>query len=157
MKRNVFVVTTVIVLGTLNWLVLEKERLLSNGRPVLLELAPRDPRSIMQGDYMVLRYRVAQEVSTSLSEPRDGNIILRLDADNVATYVRIDDGSPLGPGEYRLRFRRRDGSILLGAESYLFEEGKANHFDMARYGELRVAPSGASVLVGLRDEQLQAL
>ncbi len=34
----------------------------------------------------------------------------------------------------------------------MFEEGKAEAFSRARFAELRVAPDGRSVLVGLCDE-----
>ncbi|MFX7329222.1 GDYXXLXY domain-containing protein, partial [Acinetobacter baumannii] len=34
----------------------QKEMLLKEGQLVLLPLAPVDPRSLMQGDYMALRY-----------------------------------------------------------------------------------------------------
>lgn len=38
------------------------ERTLAEGRVVLLELAPVDPRSLMQGDYMALRFDVADDI-----------------------------------------------------------------------------------------------
>ena len=60
MKNILFAAATLFVIGALNWLVVQKERVLSSGRTVLLELAPRDPRSIMQGDYMVLAYAAAR-------------------------------------------------------------------------------------------------
>src|SRR3546814_7520410 len=48
-----------LVLGAVNLQVLQKQRVLDDGRTVLLALRPVDPRSLIQGDYMVLRYAEA--------------------------------------------------------------------------------------------------
>ncbi|NMO17453.1 GDYXXLXY domain-containing protein [Pyxidicoccus fallax] len=140
-------------------LVVQKEHVLANGRTVLLELGPRDPRSLIQGDYMVLRYDISlQQWSTVGSQPEDGHLVLRLDEQGVGRFVRFDSpATPLAPGEFKLRYRVRDQSVRLGAEAFFFQEGHAERYERARYGELRVADSGASVLVGLRDDQRQPL
>jgi uncharacterized membrane-anchored protein len=76
--------------------------------------------------------------------------VLTQGADGVARFVRRHEGGPLAPGELLLRYRVRDGRVRLGAESFLFQEGHAERYAGARYGELRVAEGGDSVLVGLR-------
>ncbi|WP_225937532.1 GDYXXLXY domain-containing protein [Myxococcus sp. RHSTA-1-4] len=140
-------------------LVIQKEYVLANGRTVLLELAPRDPRSLMQGDYMVLDYEISRQQWQDVSlQPTDGYLVLRLDEQGVGRFVRFDTPeTPLAPGEFKLRYRVRQHRVRLGAESFFFQEGHADRYERARYGELRVADSGASVLVGLRDEQRQSL
>lgn len=140
-------------------LVVQKESVLANGRTVLLELAPRDPRSLIQGDYMVLDYAISREQQDAPGPlPRDGHLVLRLDEQGVGRFVRFDTPeTPLAPGEFKLRYRVRQRRVRLGAESFFFQEGHAQRYGNARYGELRVADSGASVLVGLRDEQRQPL
>jgi uncharacterized membrane-anchored protein len=140
-------------------LVVQKESVLARGRTVLLELAPRDPRSLMQGDYMVLDYAISREQWRSeASVPEDGHLVLRLDEQGVGRFVRFDaPEAPLAPGEFKLRYRVRLGRVRLGAESFFFQEGHADRYEGARYGELRVADSGASVLVGLRDAERQPL
>jgi len=140
-------------------LVAQKEYVVARGRPVLLELAPRDPRSLMQGDYMVLDYAVSREQWKDAGpRPSDGHLVLRLDEQGVGRFVRFDTpDTPLAPGEFKLRYRVRQRRVRLGAESFFFQEGHAGRYERARYGELRVADSGASVLVGLRDEQRQPL
>jgi uncharacterized membrane-anchored protein len=47
--------------------------------------------------------------------------------------------------------------VRLGAESFFFQEGHAQLYNGARYGEVRVAPSGTSVLVGLRGQEREPL
>lgn len=140
-------------------LVVQKEYLLANGRPVLLELAPVDPRSLMQGDYMTLNYAITREQGwDNEARPRDGNLVLKLDEQGVGRFVRFHQpGSALGPEEFLLRYRVRDGRVRLGAEAFFFQEGHAERYEAAKYGEVRVASSGSSVLVGLRDAQREVL
>jgi uncharacterized membrane-anchored protein len=129
-------------------LVLHKEAVLRDGQPILLRLAPVDPRSLMQGDYMTLRYAIQADPSW----PLDGKLVVRRDADGVGQLVRLYvPGDVLGPDELALRYRRRRWQTRLGAEAFYFQEGDAARYARACYGELRVAPSGESVLVGLRD------
>jgi uncharacterized membrane-anchored protein len=144
---------------TLGALVLGKERLLARGTPLLLELAPVDPRSLMQGDYMVLDYAISRQARASDSSTKeDGRLVLREDERGVGHFVRRDtDPQPLAPGELWLRYKVRQGRVRLGAESFFFQEGMADHYARAKYGEFRVADDGTSVLVGLRDGELRPL
>lgn len=163
MSSRIILMTSLLILGTLNWMIIAKERLINSGQTVLCELAPRDPRSLMQGDYMVLRYTVAENVRSVLSaDTYDGYLVLSLNQNDVARFERLDDESPLADNEVRIRFRRRHqntrrGMIRIGAESYFFQEGQADDFSRAKYGELKVAPNGDCILVGLRDAKLQRL
>lgn len=140
-------------------LVVQKELVRANGIPVLLELAPVDPRSLIQGDYMVLNYAISRDLGFQGSKlPRDGDLVLTLDTHGVGRFVRIHaPGTPLGPGEFLLRYRVRDNRVRLGAEAFFFQEGHASRYQHAKYGELRVDSSGSSLLVGLRDAQLRVL
>ena len=141
----------VLIVG--NAAVVERERVLASGTPVLLELAPVDPRSLIQGDYMRLDYVLARQLPDSQPRwPRIGEIVIALNEHGVARFVRRHDGrSPLGQGEHLLTYRRKRGSIQVGTDAFHFQEGDAPTYTGARYGELRVARSGTSVLVGLRD------
>lgn len=137
-----------------------KERILAAGQPVYLDLQPRDPRSLMQGDYMVLRYAMEEAVLAQSPARGKGTLIVALDDRGVASFVRLDRGEPLAGREQRLRFRHvlhGDPSVRIGAESFFFEEGTADLYASARYGKLMVDPEGRSVLVGLADENLRPL
>ena len=158
MRKWIVVLAAVGILLAVNLVIASRERLLDDGRVVLLDLAPVDPRSLMQGDYMALRYRIARDVQQQdADKAQDGRAVLALDARGVATFRRIDDGAPLGPDEVRIRYRVRRGAAKFGTDSYFFEEGRAGDYGRARYGEFRVAPDGDAILTGLRDEQLKVL
>jgi uncharacterized membrane-anchored protein len=149
----------VLVLAVPTALVVQKERLLANGTTMLLELAPVDPRSLIQGDYMALDYAMVREVPYAEGvSPRTGQIVVRLDDRGVARFVRLHDGdSRLGPGEHLLTYRVRRGRLRVGTDAFHFQEGHAARYQRARYGEVRVAASGTSVLVGLRDSSRAVL
>ncbi|MDF2766926.1 MAG: hypothetical protein K0S81_3922 [Rhodospirillales bacterium] len=134
-----------------------KERILADGRIVLLELAPVDPRSLIQGDYMALRYapKVLPAATAETELPVAGTAVLGLDGTGVAFYRRLDRGDPLAADEVRLRYRSLlpHGDVRYGAESFFFEEGLAEAYQLARFGVLKVDAQGNSVLVGLADAE----
>jgi uncharacterized membrane-anchored protein len=157
MRARIIFAGLALVVVALTVLVLRKELVLAHGTPVLLELAPVDPRSLIQGDYMVLDYAVSRQVPHR-EGPARGRLVLRLDEQGVGHFVRLHaPGTPLAPGELLLRYKVRDGRVRLGAESFFFQEGHAERYARAKYGELRVTEAGASVLVGLRDAERQPL
>jgi len=147
---------TLAVLGFVGSGIYGKERLIREGEPVLLQLAPVDPRSLIQGDYMDLRYQIAADLEQD-QLPWRGKLVIQLDEQDVAHFVRIDDGTPLALEERLLNYYRHEWTLDLGAPSYFFQEGTADVYTDAVYGELRVDPAGNSILVGLRDEELQPL
>lgn len=152
MRNRVLWGALVVILLLINSMIFGKERIVKTGQTMLLELAPRDPRSLMQGDYMALNYRMARSVAAKKQVADDGHVVVQLDANQVATMVRIyDDAADLQQGEYLLRYRKRGSSVRLASDAYFFEEGQWKTYAAARYGELRVNQSGDAVLVGLRD------
>lgn len=147
------------VLGAVNLSIVGKERIRRGGEPVYLELAPVDPRSLMQGDYMALRFAITRDLERPAggTPPREGETRLApvtLDARRVAHVAVGISGAPT----LQLRYRLRGGQVWLGTNAYFFEEGTAERFNGARYGEFRVdRASGEAVLVGLRDAALAPL
>jgi uncharacterized membrane-anchored protein len=156
--RSLFVfIIAVVVLAYVNFEIYQKEQLLTEGTTILLELAPVDPRSLIQGDYMVLRYKIAR-LEALYEAKQDGYLVIERNDDQIAQFKRIyDENTPLEASSLLLRFRKRGSEIRLGAESFFFQEGHAKYYENARYGELKVTPSGESVLVGLRDAELKPL
>ncbi|GAB4569439.1 MAG: GDYXXLXY domain-containing protein [Haliangiales bacterium] len=138
-----------------------KERILGQGEIIHLQLRPRDPRSLMQGDYMVLRYAMSDAVLAAQPARGRGILIVTVDERGVAEFARLDDGrGPTAERERRLRFAYVPGDspeVRIGAESFFFEEGTGDIYAQARYGRLMVDGDGRSVLVGLADDSLTAL
>lgn len=160
-KWAVVLVNLLLLLGYFNWSIMAKEHTLDTGKLVLLKLAPVDPRSLMQGDYMRLNYEINQ-VPDGMQVTKRGYCILKLDEHSVGTKLRLQDGQkPLNPGEVAVKYYfaggRWSAAIHVGAESYFFEEGQAAKYDKAVYGALRVDDAGNSVLVGLYDAAYKKL
>jgi uncharacterized membrane-anchored protein len=156
-----------LVFGVVNWQIATKERLRTGGQTVYLELAPVDPRSLMQGDYMALDFVLARQIHGAVNpgtEPKpepeaEGTLvaILQLDARRVGSFSRLDNGGPLKAGEVRFRFRIRDEQVWLGTNAFFMQEGAAERYRPARFGEFHVSDSGQSILVDLRDAGLRKL
>jgi uncharacterized membrane-anchored protein len=148
-------VMTVVILALVNVEIAGKERIVREGATVLLQLAPVDPRSLLQGDYMALRYAMSGDVARAAEAEgvRDGAIVIALDENRVAQFIAMHDGSAPAAGQQLLQFRKRGESVRLASDAFFFEEGQGQTYQRARFGELRVADDGSAVLVGLRDEQ----
>ena len=159
MRTTLVFAGLVLALGVPNALVVHKEHVLAEGTPMLLQLAPVDPRSLIQGDYIRLTYAMTRDLVDSVQHwPPTGEIVVVLDEHGVARYVRRHASSALvGASEHLLVYRVRRGRIRVGTDAFHFQEGQARTYAGARYGELRVAPSGTSVLVGLRDAEWRPL
>lgn len=160
MRKVIIIVTGLAILALANYSLYSREQLLTEGRTVLLQLAPVDPRSLMQGDYMALQFSVSNlifDVGGAQQELRDGYIVLTLGANAVGTFARFDDTTPLADNEMRMRYRVRKGLVKFATDAFFFQEGDADVYAAARYGEFRVAKNGAAILVGLRDAGVMPL
>jgi len=158
--RALIALGALLVLGALNLAIVGKERIKRDGELVFLPLAPVDPRSLIQGDYMALRFALTRDIErhdvADKRAARDGEVAyakVALDDKRIASLA--GDGAATA---MTLRYRIRDGHVWLGTNAFFFEEGTAERFNGARYGEFRVdRASGEAVLVGLRNSQLEAL
>ena len=145
---------TIVILVLFNFAIYEREQTIANGETLLLELVPVDPRSLMQGDYMQLRYVVEREAASAdiLGEhQRRGYLVVRGDVNDVAEFVRFHVGESLNPNEKLVRFHKQFNRIRIVPDSFFFQEGHAGLYLGARYGVFRFDDRGRRVLVGLAD------
>jgi len=177
--RNLIIIANLVLLLTFfTFLVIKNEQMLENSTLVLLELAPKDPRSLMQGDYMALNYKITNpwwfdwniddrmdslSIENELSKtknfnnvPEKGFFVLKLDTNNVGEALRMQaDRAPLNEDEIILKYK--SFGRFIGAESYFFEEGKSEKYENARYGGLKVDQHGNCILLGLFDENFMKI
>src|SRR5690606_16735816 len=79
------------VLVVANGGIWQKEQLIRDGRPVFVELAPVDPRSLMQGDFMRLNFNLPGEPAerrAGLLRAERPQVIARVDERGIATPLR---------------------------------------------------------------------
>ena len=169
MPKVIALIALVLVLGIINSSIAKKEAHLATGRLVFIELAPVDPRSLMQGDYMALDFVLSRKIYEALpkveSEKRwrhdvnasDGNVVVSIDQKNIATFLRLQDDKTLSENEALLFYRVRDGAVKFATNAFFFQEGHANKYTSAKYGEFRVDDHGELLLVAMRDEALNQL
>jgi len=155
MNRTIVLIVAALgsVLGTAAFAA-RSEWVIATGRTVLVEIVPRDPRSLVQGDYHALRYRLGVPVTDET--PVAGELAFRRDGNGVLTDPRLLTG-PLAEDELRIDYRLVDGEITVAPRSFLIEEGTGPAFTFARYAELRVAEDGTALLVRLTDAERQPL
>lgn len=169
MLKKIALISLLIILSLVNWSIMGKEKHLVEGRIVYLSLVPVDPRSIMQGDYMALRFRLADEVYKALPKLKnhkqwrhdvaasDGYVVASLNEQNIGTFKRLYDDQALSEKEILMRYRVRNGAVKFATNAYFFQEGHGKYYQPARYGQFRVDNKGELLLVAMYDKDLKKL
>ena len=163
-RNNILVATLILFALFFIRAVLQKEETIKEGRLVLLPLAPVDPRSLIQGDYMRLNYAINTDLRLTEMNREEmhkrGYVFLALDEQNRGTFKGISNDLPAVDSEdvVAVKYFNWDGFTLsVGAESYFFQEGKDSLYEQAKFGGLRIDPQGNSVLIGLFKENLEQI
>ncbi|GAA0852963.1 GDYXXLXY domain-containing protein [Aliiglaciecola litoralis] len=177
LSKVTVVVTGIVIVVLINFSIWQKQNHLTKGEEIVLELAPVDPRSIMQGDYMRLDYQLSRKIRSQLSgkpssnidnqisqilsdtalDAHDGYVIVALDENQVAKFVRLDDGQPLLETQRKLQYRVRGSVVKFATNAYFFEEGLEPVFRDARYGAFKLNKDGEVLLTHLLDENMTML
>ncbi len=130
------------------------ESLLNNGKEITLELAPVDPRSMLQGDYVILRYEIAEV--NDLKNVHSGNkVFILAKEDQHGIYQREKILTSIDPRDYQLaqdevliagKYNGYNG-IIIGIESYFVKEGTGLDLQRnAKYAKVKVSKNGNSIL-----------
>ena len=160
-----------LALALTQWDVMQKEQVLAQGQKIYISLVPRDPRSIMQGDYMALNFDLPshlvqgdedalQAQAQDRLDPLQGTawVVARLDDKGIATLQRrYQPNEALAAGEVIVPLKYMKGDWVVVSNAYFFPEGQGRVFSNARYGEFRLLGKGKVLLAGLADEHLQRI
>ena len=152
------------ILVAVNFAIWQKEQLLTHGKTVILALAPVDPRSLMQGDYMRLRFQAEQDMQRYLpykkdSSVADGYVIVSLNEQHIGEVQGVVSELPatIAANQWPLRYRIRAGELRFATNAFFFQEGHADDYAQARYGEFKVSNDGEMLLANLRGQHLEVL
>lgn len=163
-----------LILIPLNYKVQQFEDVLATGKPVVLKIAPVDPRSLMQGDYMALSYSILNDIRANLNESEDGVFtietekkrpskvyaLIHQDEQGVATLCRLENSLPRDftdcAADVYLPVNNFKWLPELPSQEYFFAEGKGQHYAQAEYAEYRFK-NGILLLARLLDKDLKAL
>jgi len=158
----------VVLLALVNYSVFQKETHLREGTTVCLRLAPVDPRSLMQGDYMALRFALADTIRDTLireeidTNPHhrlrnsEGRVLLNVEANCSGTFAGLFMGQMMQEDQIILRYRVRNGEVKIATNAFFFEEGTADRYARARYGIFKVLHTDP-LLADLADANLTPL
>lgn len=145
---------TLVVANTAIW---QKEELVRTSRPVFLEVAPVDPRSLMQGDYMALNFKMPWISAPDTSMKQRVLVIAKIDARGVAVVQGIKDRPTLASDEILIELKLTQSGLRPASDAWYFKEGEGDRWSKARYGEFRIDRQGQALLVGLRGSNLEKL
>ena len=160
MRKYMVLIIGLFILGAINVSIWHKEQLLANGKTVFLALAPVDPRSLMQGDYMALRFELERDIAPQLTHDKtqndDGYVVVNINAQGVGEFAQLQDNLPdaVNSQQVAMRYRVREGKIKFATDAFFFEEGQGDIYAQAKYGEFKVAENGELLLTDLRGEKL---
>lgn len=149
-----FVGCAFLTLSIANVSIFQKEAVARTGTTLFVALAPVDPRSLMQGDYMRLSFRLDNVTETSSTVTA---LVGVMDEHGIWTVVRSDNGMPLSAGEIKINLSGTPDHPIFVTDAWFFKEGEATRWQGAGYGEFRVKPDGTAVLIGLRGKNLESL
>ena len=175
LKMVFSLITLIIVLAIANYTIIKYEDVLNNGKPIIVKLAPVDPRSLMQGDYMALNYEIltqfqqqfygdGEEQINALEEKRSVAkvyALVKAGEKNVANLCRVELSPPTNftgcqEGVYLPINTTNSWNPTLPSHSYFFAEGKGAYYAQAEYGEYRFK-GGKALLFRLLDKNLKPL
>jgi uncharacterized membrane-anchored protein len=155
--RYGILLSALLVFGMINTGIWQKERTIAKGKPIFVELAPADPRSLMQGDFMRLRYRMPPELFSEMIPERAQKAIGTVDAKGILHIEELAKDAPLKKDQIVIELLPERGNWIIATDAWYFTEGEGKRWEGARYGEFRVMADGKAVLVGLKGEGLKAL
>ena len=122
-----------------------KQYVVATGTEVILQGTPVDPRSLMQGDYAILDYEIAdipENVKTDF-EPGDDVIVVLVERDEVweAVDYLTTDWAPLRSDVFIRGEMQSNGRIDFGIGTYFVPEGTGREIESARDLKVRVSVS----------------
>ncbi len=177
----VLVLTALLAIVYVNLYAWQSQQIKLRGEILFLELAPVDPLSLVQGQYMRLRFGIEKRYD---STPQDQQVIqnsrgdvlaiIDLDSKRIGTLTGL-----LATSQWQQQ-RNRGNTVLLQVHaqlldsrsesapfgfhsiriqqnSFLFQENTEDRYAKAKYGIFRVHENGHYILVDLADEQLRPL
>ena len=135
-----------------------------------LELAPVDPRSLLQGDYMTLNYDItdkAQEIifngiydskdeNNKFLDMRKGYIVVSLDENKVAKFVKLSKEKTDEKDLLFIAFKSDGFNVNINANSYLCQEGTGDKYENARYSKVVLIGNNLR-LIDLRDKDFKEI
>lgn len=113
-----------------------------------LKLAPVDPRSLLQGDYMVLNYDISDKarIESSNLNLKNGYIVVALNEHKIASFLSVSNSKINEENTKSIPFTYRGSNIDIGGNTFLFQEGMGEQYSRAKYAKVVITKSSIRVL-----------
>ena len=147
-QRNLWLAVAGVALiqaAVLGWMIYDRARLLADGREIVLEVVPVDPRDLFRGDYVTLNYDISRVPAPTDGKPMRGEdiyITLQKNPEGRWTAVHADTTPPAatGPEQVVLKGKARfsyaateqrpaEVGVLYGIERFFVSEGKGHEIE----------------------------
>jgi uncharacterized membrane-anchored protein len=178
-KRTMWAMLALVALmqtAVLAYGVYARDQLLKNGREVVMQVTPVDPRDIFRGDYVILgfpmspiTYSIAKDGVLPLGLAQGAPVFVTMSAgpENTWTVAKVSDSypkdSPAADVVFKGRVERIDGGVdaqtklitaRFGVESYFVPEGTGKVLEQQVRDDkiqaiLAVGPDGTAATKGL--------
>lgn len=160
-KTLLILVIVALQFGFLAYQTTSSERLLTTGTSIKLEITPIDPRSMLQGDYVTLNYRIST-IPEAFEEELDSygglskiKVVLSIDERGVYVFNRLyRAGEEIGDKEIIVNGKTSGWRLIYyGIETYFVPEGTGLEVERnARFAYVRVSADGDVVLEKLSSQ-----
>jgi len=149
-------IVTILIFIVFNLMIFQKQQLLKSGETVYFSIAPADPRSLMQGDYMTFRYKIEDEINNSklTSNENKGYLVIAYDDERIGHFVRFYQGEKLAANEKLIKYLHNPQSILgytIKPHTFFFQEKLQENFQKAQFAIFHYQGNKDYLLVGLAD------
>lgn len=125
-------------------MIISKQSTLRTGKTVVLETVPVDPRDLLRGDYVILRYKIStldlNEIKSEKADYRGGEVIfVKLEPkekfwEAVAVQAkRSTDNGLYMRGRIRYSYNKKL-EVIYGIESYFVPEGEGKEIERSMRG-----------------------
>jgi len=159
MRKITVLVTFITIMLLLNYNIFQRENHLKHGKSIFLKLAPVDPRSLMQGDYMALDYEISSQINTHLSKNRvpNGLVLVSLNKQNIVSFVSVNKNKIAKENQLLIQYRIRGEKIKFATNAFFFQDGTGSQYQNAKYGKFKVNKKHELLLTSLHDGNLTNL
>ena len=164
MRAKWFFLVACVLAGFLGGYAVSTQRDLQTAQTVYLKIEPLDPRALLSGDYMQLRYDFERPYLAKQGQPLllqvGENKVLYLpsaEAEDEAQTTQApatQADTPQRPQNVRIKTLRSRYRV---PHQFYFQEGTGKKYENAVYAKVAVLANGSILLTGLTDENFNLL
>lgn len=143
-----------LILGT----VYSNEKNLKEAKEIIVKLAPKDPRSLLQGDYVILNYDISRDAQKAIKNKKTKKVKVVLSKQNEiyifdnlympTQNITLENNQVVMNGKVK-KWRQ----VYFGIENFFVEEGTGLEVERkAKFAKLKVTSKGDAFITELLEK-----